>query len=266
LRVKVSCRACAALGQGLPYIFSRMTDVFEVVSSAYFTESICEREFVPQTLASGPTNNSRVDSRHSAGSPYFKPRYVVFIHAIFHFASYKPQRSYSRDAHAMRNFPVAIRCERRFKAEFLTDDIFPSQREILDSLHRELTQNQPFASSHALIARIACSIYLGNDIINAYAREWYFDNYYCIFDGILFVLKYKSRENLALLLSSRRKEIGDTSMCTLGEACQGHRWSAENTFRSRVVWSHHRIHLRSSRLDCFLTQNFFLLHPDRKPE
>lgn len=70
-------------------------------------EHMREREFVPQTLASGPTNNSRVDSRHSAGSPYFKPRYVVFIHAIFHFASYKPQRSYSRDAHAMRNFPVA---------------------------------------------------------------------------------------------------------------------------------------------------------------
>lgn len=54
-------------------------------------------------------------------------------------------------------------------------------------------------------------------------------------------------------------------MCTLEEACQGHRDRTENAFRSRVVWSLHRIHPRSSRLDCFLTRNFFLLYPDRKP-
>lgn len=111
----------------------------------------------------------------------------------------------------MANFLVAIRCKTRFKAEFLTDDIFPSQHEILDSLYRELIRNQPFASSHALITWKACSIIpsdIINDIINAYARVWYLDNlllYIWRLQNILFVLrKWIPRKSRVIVIKSMR--------------------------------------------------------------
>lgn len=153
----MSCRACAVLGQGLPYFFPDDRRFQSSFLCVFRGEHMWE--FVSQTLvSSGPTNISRVDSRHSACT--LNRINVEFIHTRFHFANYKPRRSYS---HAVTNFQLRNGIH-RFKEKFLTDDIFPSRHEILDSLHRELIPNQPFASSHVLITWIACSVLRVNNI------------------------------------------------------------------------------------------------------
>lgn len=148
--------ACQGVVSGLSWakvshIFFRMTDVFKAVSSTYFTESTCERKFISQTLvSSGPTNISRVDSRHSACTLNRVSVEFIYEDFISRTANCKPQRSYLRDAHAVTNFQLQNTIY-HFREKFHTDDIFPSRHKLLNNLHHELLQNQPFASSHALI-------------------------------------------------------------------------------------------------------------------